>query len=53
MDIKQIIRIKLHDDDIKGLKLAKQLADGIEVIAFIKQVGGEAVPQCLEAALFG
>jgi len=32
--------------------VAKQLADGIEVVAFIKQVGGEAVPQCLEAALF-
>ena len=33
--------------------VAKQLADGIEVVTFIEEMGGKAVPQCLEAALFG
>ena len=33
--------------------VAKQLADGIKVVAFIEQMGGEAVPQGLKAALFG
>jgi len=32
--------------------VAKQLADGVKVVAFIKQMGGEAVPQGMEAALF-
>ena len=31
----------------------KQLADGIEIIALIEEVGGEAVTQGVEAALFG
>ncbi len=33
--------------------MAKQLADGIEVVALIEEVGGEAVPQGVEAALLG
>ena len=33
--------------------VAEQLADGIEVVAFIEQVGGEAVTKRVEAALFG
>ncbi len=33
--------------------VAKELADGIEIVSFIKEVGGEAVTQRLEAALFG
>jgi len=33
--------------------VTKQLADGIEVIAFIEEMGGKAVPQRLQAALFG
>jgi len=33
--------------------VAKQLTDGIEVVTFIEEMGGKAVPQCLKAALFG
>jgi len=33
--------------------VAKQSADGIEIVAFIKEVGGEAVTQGVETALFG
>jgi hypothetical protein len=33
--------------------VAEQLADGIEIVAFIKKVGGEAMAQGVEAALFG
>ena len=33
--------------------VAKQLADGVEIVAFIEQMGGEAVPQGVEAAFFG
>ena len=33
--------------------VAEQLADGIEVVAFIEEVGGEAMAQGMEAALFG
>jgi hypothetical protein len=33
--------------------VAEQLADGIEVVAFIEEVGGEAVAQGMQAALFG
>ncbi len=33
--------------------VAEQLADGIEVVAFIEEVGGEAVAQGVQAALFG
>jgi hypothetical protein len=33
--------------------VAEQLADGVEVVAFIEEVGGEAVTQGVEAALFG
>ena len=33
--------------------VAKQLADGVEVVAFIEQMGGEAVTQGVEAAGFG
>jgi hypothetical protein len=32
--------------------VAKELADGIEVVALIEQVGSKAVSQGLEAALF-
>jgi hypothetical protein len=33
--------------------VAEQPADGIEVVAFIEQVGGEAVTEGVEAALLG
>ena len=33
--------------------VAEQLADGIEVAAFIEEVGCEAVTKGMEAALFG
>jgi hypothetical protein len=33
--------------------MAKQLADGVEVVALIEQMGGEAVPQGVEATFFG
>jgi len=33
--------------------VAKQLRNGVEVVAFIEQVGGEAVTQGVKAALFG
>ncbi len=33
--------------------VAKQLADGIEVVAFIEKMCGEAVAEGMEAALFG
>ena len=33
--------------------VAKQSADGIEVVAFIEEVGGEAVTEGVEAALLG
>ncbi len=33
--------------------MSKQLADGIEIVALIKEVGGEAMPKGMEAALFG
>jgi len=33
--------------------VAKQSADGIEIVAFIKEVGGEAVTEGVEAALLG
>ena len=33
--------------------VAEQLADGVEVVAFIEQMGGEAVTQGVEAAGFG
>ena len=31
----------------------KQLADGVEIVALIEQMGGEAVSEGVEAALFG
>ena len=33
--------------------VAQQPADGVEVVAFIEEVGGEAVTESMEAALFG
>jgi len=33
--------------------VAKQLADGIQIVALIEQVGGETVTQGMEAAGFG
>jgi hypothetical protein len=33
--------------------VAKQLADGIEVVAFIEEEGGEAVTQGVKTTLFG
>ena len=33
--------------------VAKQLRNGIEVVTFIEQVGGEAVTEGMEAALLG
>ena len=33
--------------------VAEQSADGIKVVAFIEEVGGEAVTQGVEAALLG
>ncbi len=33
--------------------VAEELADGIEVVAFIEEVGGEAVAQGVQATLFG
>jgi hypothetical protein len=33
--------------------VAEQPADGIEVVAFIEEVGGEAVTESMEAAFFG
>ena len=33
--------------------VAEQPADGVEIVAFIEQMGGEAVPQGVEAAFFG
>ena len=33
--------------------VAEQLADGVEVVAFIEEVGGEAVTEGVEAARFG
>ncbi len=33
--------------------VTEQLADGVEVVAFIEEMGGEAVTQGVEAALFG
>jgi hypothetical protein len=33
--------------------VAEQPADGIEVVAFIEEVGGEAVTESMEAALLG
>jgi hypothetical protein len=33
--------------------VAQQPADGVEVVAFIEEVGGEAVTQGVKAAFFG
>jgi hypothetical protein len=33
--------------------VAEQLADGIEVVTFIEEMGGEAVAQGVETARFG
>ena len=33
--------------------VAEQLADGIEIVALIEEMGGEAVAEGMEAALFG
>jgi hypothetical protein len=33
--------------------MPKQLADGIEIVAFIEEMGGETVAKGMEAALFG
>ena len=33
--------------------VAEQPADGIEVVAFIEEMGGEAVTEGMEATLFG
>ena len=33
--------------------VAEQPADGVEVVAFIEEVGGEAVTEGMEAALLG
>jgi len=33
--------------------MTEQLRDSIEVVAFIEQVGGEAVTQGVKTALFG
>ncbi len=33
--------------------VAEQPADGVEVVAFIEEVGGEAVTERMEAALLG
>jgi len=33
--------------------VAKQLADGIEIVALIKEMGGETVTEGMKAALFG
>jgi hypothetical protein len=33
--------------------VAKQLADGIEIVSFIEQMGGKAVAKGVEAAGFG
>ena len=33
--------------------MPKQLADGIEIVTFIEEMGGETVPERMEAALFG
>ena len=33
--------------------VAEQLADGVEIVAFIEEMGGEAVTQGVEAARFG
>jgi len=33
--------------------VAEQLADGVEVVAFIEEMGGEAVTQGVETAGFG
>ena len=33
--------------------VAEQPADGVEVVAFIEKVGGEAVTQGVKTALFG
>jgi len=33
--------------------MAEQLADGIEVVAFIKKMSGEAVPEGMKAAFLG
>jgi len=33
--------------------VAEQSADGIEVVAFIEEMGGEAVTEGMEAALLG
>ena len=33
--------------------VAKQLADGIEIVALIEEMGGEAVTEGMKAALFG
>jgi hypothetical protein len=33
--------------------VAEQPADGVEVVAFIEEVGGEAVTQGVKAAFFG
>ena len=33
--------------------VAKQLADGIEIVTFIEEMGGEAVAEGMKATLFG
>ena len=33
--------------------VAEQLADSVEVVAFIEEVGGETVTQSVKTALFG
>ena len=33
--------------------VAKQLADGVEIVALIEQMGGKAVTEGVEAAFFG
>ena len=31
--------------------MAEQLTDGVKVITLVEKVGGEAMPQCMQAAL--
>jgi len=35
------------------IAVAEQLADGIKVVAFIEEVGSEAVPESMKAAFLG
>ena len=52
MDIAGRDQMKINGGGLYSV-VAEQLADGVEVVTFIEEVGGEAVTQGMKAALLG